>query len=606
MKIYAIFTVFTVFITFILAIKVESERNFDLLGKRIQREEITDAHSHSYARFLDKIAEKSGKNGENHFGVDGKSFLIAKQLEPLLKSRGYSIGRFLESKQNGEIYLLKFMLGRGDLEMKPFQLKVHVTSEEISLLSLSMLPDNKLKVSAPKPINNTGNGQIETLLNLFGKTDCELTWTGLCKKGTVRPDSWTDFSLNFQRKIYEKLPLNEVPFLATHNSFNNRADGYGEDNGDLLINKFLKILFGPDYTWIYAQQEYTMTDQLNIGIRALHLDPHWVFNATRLCHSGAQVVIVDEIAKLWAEYYNETLDWDSQNLFCSPWDRTWEDGLKEIEEWLSLPSNSREFLFIHDDDQQHWTWEKEEQVVGPIKRIFGPRLFTPNDLENTFHGEWPTIEQLIELGFQLMFQSETYYGAYQGDVVFTPLLTPGWTANCIRHFTQYPDCGGYEPGDWSNFGGESQVAAPFFDGTSMCGILVPQNIPDFVKCSPSYLGFDQVSPALITNAVWTWEEGEPIIKSDEERCASLNFKSARWTTRPCSDKLFFLLGNPEDRTDFFISKRSGAFDSFNETSTVEFGIPRSGYQQQLVLAEMAKAKVSSVWVNFKFEKKGTR
>ena len=73
-------------------------------------------------------------------------------------------------------------------------------------------------------------------------------------------------------------------------------------------------MVAPGSAFIWAQQEYTMTDQLNMGIRELHLDPHWYiltqntfnilfnirkrfFGAMRLCHAGDQITWIDDVIK---------------------------------------------------------------------------------------------------------------------------------------------------------------------------------------------------------------------------------------------------------------------------------------------------------------------
>jgi hypothetical protein len=119
---------------------------------------------------------------------------------------------------------------------------------------------------APQPAGgfDTGSGEIKVLLDLFNYTICTPTWDGLCARGSVQVNNWTSNALALQRALVRDTPIYEGAFLGTHNSFNDRADGYGE--ADLLVEAVVTTI-DPHANFVWAQQEYTMTDQLNMGIR---------------------------------------------------------------------------------------------------------------------------------------------------------------------------------------------------------------------------------------------------------------------------------------------------------------------------------------------------
>jgi len=513
---------------------------------------------------------------------------VLKQVEDKLLQRGLSISRILSQEDRAGRLIVKVLMRSDEHGLHTANVHVDRHSNPPQLINVDTLSSPRFE---GKKLNDTGFGQVEKLIDLMKGDQCDRSLLGLCKKGSLQIDPWLLKTMRTQRMLSYDLPLNYFPFLATHNSFNNRADGYGEYNFDLVINRLLKTIFsGEDFTWIYAQQEYTMTDQLRMGIRALHLDPHWVYGDVRLCHSGAEIGFVDMLAKEYFNYFNETMDWNSQNLFCSPWDRTWSDGLKEIKEWLDLPENSQEFIFIHHDDQKYWTWGRSKLVEDPIKEIFGSTLFTPSDLLNDFRGNWPTVNQLLSKNKRILFQSEDTYGSYDQSLIFAPFLTPGWTANCVRHFTEYPECGGYQPGSWVNWGGESQMATPFFDGSQMCGVVTPGNAGKFMECSPSYLGFDQVSPTLLKSAVWTWREGEPA----KDGCAALH-SDGRWTSESCDQAL----PNAERFFGEWALAPSSSWGNSTIDAGFQFAVPQSGFEQRQLLDVMRQKNVQKCWIAFK-------
>ena len=68
---------------------------------------------------------------------------------------------------------------------------------------------------------------------------------------------------------------------------------YGK--GDFYLNELLETLSGGSWEFVWAQQWFTMTDQLNMGVRELMLDPVYVFGEIRLCHCGTTFKWVDAV-----------------------------------------------------------------------------------------------------------------------------------------------------------------------------------------------------------------------------------------------------------------------------------------------------------------------
>jgi hypothetical protein len=70
-------------------------------------------------------------------------------------------------------------------------------------------------------------------------------FTGECKRGTVLPASpWLSWVLQNQRNRSQvaSLPLPFLTIINTHNSYNNKADGYGA--GDFTLAKLLELFSG--------------------------------------------------------------------------------------------------------------------------------------------------------------------------------------------------------------------------------------------------------------------------------------------------------------------------------------------------------------------------
>ena len=62
-----------------------------------------------------------------------------------------------------------------------------------------------------------------------------------------------------------------------------------------MLGKLLEALSGGKWDFVWAQQWFTMTDQLNMGVRRLMLDPVYFWGAMRLCHCGATFKWFDDV-----------------------------------------------------------------------------------------------------------------------------------------------------------------------------------------------------------------------------------------------------------------------------------------------------------------------
>ena len=62
-----------------------------------------------------------------------------------------------------------------------------------------------------------------------------------------------------------------------------------------MLGELLEALSGGKWDFVWAQQWFTMTDQLNMGVRRLMLDPVYFWGAMRLCHCGATFKWFDDV-----------------------------------------------------------------------------------------------------------------------------------------------------------------------------------------------------------------------------------------------------------------------------------------------------------------------
>ena len=231
---------------------------------------------------------------------------------------------------------------------------------------------------------------------------------------------------------------------------------------------------------------------------------------------------------------------------------------------------------------------------------------------------------------------------------FLPFLTPLWPNNCVISFDTYPNCApivsflnfnSYSTetvkGNWSNVQGESQIVGPFSDGSSYCGLLIPdvsltafdliyssmklQNLGTVLQCALNVLELDQASPALMQSLVWSWAPNEPSniqiaakFNKHQEKihrknyepnlsniCGYLNGTDGRWYSIDCNSTILLpsvcrsssIPSSTTDSLSISLSKSTWAAASCNASV---FSFPFNG-QDNYALLQMLRG--GNAWIN---------
>ena len=122
--------------------------------------------------------------------------------------------------------------------------------------------------------------------------NCTCGHLGRCDKGTAQISPWLAFALKTQREIQIDTPFDQIQMVSAHNAFNDRADGYG------VLDE---CPWPPPYNHTcidLANQEFSFTDLLNMGVRGMEIDPWWCFDKMLMSHDDGK-----------------------QYRGCAPWDR---------------------------------------------------------------------------------------------------------------------------------------------------------------------------------------------------------------------------------------------------------------------------------------------
>lgn len=372
-------------------------------------------------------------------------------------------------------------------------------------------------------------------------------------------------------------PVNWVTHVGSHNAYSNANQGF--------VSPATK------------NQQLSITDQLNAGMRMLELDAHHFLGEVRLCHAQdtATCTVSGNISG-----------------------RLWAYAMREIRQWLD--ANPEEVIVILIENKV--PSDKNDAFVESIEHYLGSKAFlkTPG----APFQRWPTMQELREADKQVViFSTRAPNSAAiwnkddflassnrpnNANPSFPTCLDADGNAAVTRGFTKWFDIA------------EGRSGSNLFDLT---GLLDEETVAAFTRCTASLIGLDFVEsldsapPFLGSDApdrrleasIWSYEEGD----QGFEGPALLRQVTGRWKSNP-EIQARPLACALRDRTGTKFQERGweitptvhvwnqaageqACVAAFGAEYTFDF--PRNAFQNQRLLEAMAGAGVSEVWLNFR-------
>ncbi|XP_072173888.1 uncharacterized protein MT2135-like [Diadema setosum] len=402
---------------------------------------------------------------------------------------------------------------------------------------------------------------------LSADVDCECDCYRRCGKGTLQIDSWLQFAVKTQRELQVDISIADMQIFEAHNAFNNRAYGspYGADDTCHWPPPYNDQCLG------LANQEFSIIDMLNMGVRAVSIDIWWCADA------------------MWAAYLVTQI-----SIKCGESNVLFSDVITDIGQWLDRPGHEGEFVKIQIDeksDQGH-----DADVNGPLERYLGhDRILSPADLRDTYGGVWPTLLRMREDGKQAVVvgnPDRTHQGKY--------IHVKRCQSARVNEFTSYPQCGGKNSTNCRRFRSDAthiNIFHVFYDGPTEVGVIT--DLSEMVKCRINLPAIDMVSPQLMETAVFTWAKGEPSLELDGDSCIMLSHGDSRWyTSADCTRSLSYACESSSNPEEWTVSERTGPYDVTQDLCPIgyKFSVPHNGYQQQKLIEAMTAT--GSVWLNY--------
>ena len=454
--------------------------------------------------------------------------------------------------------------------------------------------------------------------------------------------SWVAWALRNQRdELAVDEPVNWVMRLGTHNAFNSVSDGHRPRVALSRAFPLLSLIGLAAQVADAPNHFYSMTDQLNIGSRALAVDAHWADDNARLCHSfkwedqptvEALICMVPDVLGL-------------DGVFPSM--RYFANGIKEIRNWLA--NHPGEIIILDLENYVGCTngcsFGDSAHIADPLRTYLGSWLL-PNTIASG--APFPSRAELLAMGKRVVFVTNGPIGdAFdydEGQVVSG--VFPLWTRNnqdldaCRDTLNDPNNVGGPavlddlgERGKFSLIVDDRTLQRFFIEilGQDPFGEISEDDIRKAVKCNYSFIFSDFLGSSLPLGrqldlpdfgrheaAVWSWRVGD---RGDQGDCALLEAITGRWASADCAASRHYACAPPrsesgtEDRSgwDQFekrwkITTASGPWEGgpaacdaefpFNaaENTHYVFSVPVSGYQNERL--KEANVGAHDLWLNF--------
>jgi hypothetical protein len=409
--------------------------------------------------------------------------------------------------------------------------------------------------------------------------------------------SWVHQALALQRGLDADAPLIEEQIPHTHNTFNASVYSIPTDGS---APSYYPTLTNQD-----PNQVYSISDQMNMDIRAIELDLHWVPSpfgtpATHgywvtMCHGDGQ-----QVPQTGAYVH----------IGCS-YDRPAQDGLAEVASWLK--AHPDQFLLIYLENQMYDASpvapasQAHDLVAGMIDRLFRDShgrslVYRPMSIPSgQCAAPLPygtSRAQMMATGARVLFVGNCGPGAWN-QYVFQRGST--WDESGDPRSYAYPSTACSH--DQGLRAADSTFRREFEDSTFVSAAagsgpqppMSPANVAAMVRCGVNIIGMDQLQPqdGRLAALVWSWAVSEPSTGDCAWQGSDGRFRSAE-----CGRALpaACLTGAQWSVTANAVPWSRAADECAAEFPGSTFTVPVNGFRNDLL--RRARLGLPAVWLNY--------
>jgi hypothetical protein len=386
--------------------------------------------------------------------------------------------------------------------------------------------------------------------------------------------SWLHRAAAFQYSLGDGLPFGRSQWLGTHNSFNSVNDTPTASHTD-------------------SNQQLSLTQQLDIDMRALEIDLHFI---PSIAGGGSKTVVVCHGQGP-----------DQQNFGCTN-EPPFAAVLPQIAAWLDAHPSQVLLLYLEDQLRDPAGYAQAVSTLNTVlRRQDGSSLiYRPSPSEMTAKG-------CANLPLRISRDDVRARGA---QVAVVGNCRVGWASDVYSWDDNHVESGstpGYRAfpacdSTYSRSVYDTKLVRYFEDSTFVSAavnptqspaqaeaqMLTPARVADMTRCGVNLFGFDQILPddGRINASIWSWLKDEP--NRDAGRC-TLQRADGRWLTAPCRAR-----HRAACRTTAGWTLTPGAIRYDHASSACRaggprFDLPRTGYENSLL---RQAAGNSDVWLRY--------
>jgi hypothetical protein len=371
----------------------------------------------------------------------------------------------------------------------------------------------------------------------------------VCVMGSVGVDPFASTALQLQRNLQFDERLARHTLIGSHNSAISLAYGYGieEDGFETLLNQ---TLYTNDDLGEGVDGSFTLTDQLNMGLRHLEVDITAGYfrlpprlDTFFVCHSPvpldpATILRVEAAARR----ENVSLgEWKADKLSCLGTTVPLQTMLLEVRAWLHANPNDFIVLYLDTKPLTMVSRSQSDAMSKLLRSVFGDSLWAVGTDGGADLLLNQSVRSLVGRGKRLYVEDhEDAYNKAADRIVFTPAV---WSHQFgPADLSAFPECAiGGDTNWYTNVGGPSHpLARGLYDGGS---VLSDGTQPhDSARAAATRCGVNVVSPNYVQPRdmaafVWTWDHGEPVTEPPRDTPSStcvVQKPNGRWAARDCS------------------------------------------------------------------------
>lgn len=376
--------------------------------------------------------------------------------------------------------------------------------------------------------------------------------------------AWTQRALALQYDLASDVGLRNVPWVYTHNSFNSKAE------------------MGTTLSDSDPNQELSLVDQLNEGVRHLEIDVH-LFPSPTDPRVGASGPVVCHATGPAAG--------------CSV-EKPLVVVLREVRGWMRAHPTQVVMIYL----ESHLdTAAGYEAGAAEVREALGGTVYSPPS-RGARCDPIPlslTRAGILKSGKQVLLIGPCGLGSgWPGQVFDESRRLTGSSNAGLRPF---PDCG-------PDFTRKQYDAFPiryYEDGTQLGTVSGSGGDPiqaptarRMIRCGVDIIGFDHLSRGdpRLSALVWSWAPGEP---GRFGSCA-LQRPDGRFESHSCKTRLRVACRTDGGRWKVpkgFV--RARAEPRLCARRRYRNAVPRTGYEGQLLAQAAARAGAGSVWVGYR-------